>query len=86
MQNGGTPQTMTIYVDCLAVPTDATGVLGVNDSSDEWAVDLKVPPVDGYVGQDWPETCRDWTVPVDGADYGCDLWLEVTSIGLNCIN
>jgi len=59
----------------------ALGVLGAGDLSDEWAVDLKVPPVEGYIGQDWPETCADWTVPTDGADYGCDLWVEVTCIG-----
>ena len=48
------------------------------DTKDCWTIDLKVPPVDGYVGQDWPDSCRGWTVPIDGADYGCDLWIEVT--------
>ena len=48
------------------------------DTSDCWKVDLKVPPVTGSVGQDWPASCADYTVPTDGADYGCDLWVEVT--------
>jgi len=61
--------------------TNAWGVLGSSDLDDDWTVDLKVPPVEGYIGQDWPGTCSQWTVPVDGADYGCDLWLEVTCIG-----
>jgi len=47
------------------------------DAKDCWTIDLKVPPVDGYVAQDWPDSCRQWVVPVDGADYGCDLWIEV---------
>ena len=49
------------------------------DVSDTWTIDLKVPPIEGYVGQDWPDSCRDWTVPAE-ADYGCDLWIEVTGI------
>jgi hypothetical protein len=48
------------------------------DILDLWKVDLKVPPVDGYVGQDWPEGCP--TVPENDVDYGCDLWIEVTGI------
>ena len=51
-----------------------------NDEVDTWTVDLKVPPVAGTVGQDWPANCAAWTVPVDGTDYGCDLWIEVTGI------
>lgn len=60
--------------------SDATGILDRNDLSDLWIIDLKVPPVEGYVGQDWPETCDGWTVPTDSEDYGCDLWIEVTGI------
>ena len=48
------------------------------DTSDIWIVDLKVPPVKGYVGQDWPAGCP--TVSEDSQDYGCDLWVEVTGI------
>ena len=60
---------------------DARGVLTrINDISDTWTVDLKVPPVSGYVGQDWPASCVDWTIPEDSQDYGCDLWIEVTGI------
>ena len=64
----------------LPSPINATGNLDkdTGDTSDTWIVDLKVPPVEGYVGQDWPETCADWTVPHNGLTYGCDLWIEVT--------
>lgn len=60
----------------------ATGRLAKSegDTSDTWTVDLKVPPVYGTIGQDWPASCAEWTVPVDGTDYGCDLWIEVTDI------
>jgi hypothetical protein len=40
---------------------------------------LKVPPVKGFVGQDWPAGCP--TVPTNDVDLGCDLWIEVTGIG-----
>jgi len=65
-----------------AVVGPATGrlVKSEGDTSDTWVVDLKVPPVAGTIGQDWPESCREWTVLVDGTDYGCDLWVEVTDI------
>ena len=49
------------------------------DIEDCWKVDLKVPPVDGYVGQDWLPSCDDWVVPTNAVTYGCDLWIEVTS-------
>ena len=61
-------------------PSPAVGSLGGEDISDEWKVDLKVPPVVGSIGQDWPVSCKDWTVANDGQDYGCDLWIEVTNI------
>ncbi|KPJ55006.1 hypothetical protein AMJ47_03035 [Parcubacteria bacterium DG_72] len=75
---------------CCVVPTThvATGQLvkchpdhvicATGDLIDCWNVDLKVPPVAGSVGQDWPESCSTYTVPEDGAVYGCDLWIEVT--------
>ena len=52
--------------------------LATDDRSDNWTVDLKVPPVDGYVGQEWPNGCP--VVEEDSQDYGCDLWIEVTDI------
>jgi len=59
----------------------AVGMLTiVGNLADEWIVDLKVPPVDGFIGQDWPASCADWTVEKDSQDYGCDLWIEVTNI------
>ncbi|MBZ9572905.1 hypothetical protein KJA17_01845 [Patescibacteria group bacterium] len=59
----------------------ATGYLEkLIDEVDDWTVDLKVPPIAGYVGQDWPVSCADWVLPEDDQDYGCDLWVEVTNI------
>jgi len=61
-------------------PDTALGQLTkTSDEADKWIIDLNVPPVDGSIGQDWPESCADWTVPEE-ADYGCDLWIEVTGI------
>jgi hypothetical protein len=62
-------------------PADASGKLmqSTGDNSDLWILDLKVPPVAGYVGQDWPSPCwEDLVVEADEEDYGCDLWIEVT--------
>ncbi len=61
-------------------PNQASGHLSKNeqDINDIWLVDLKVPPVKGFVGQDWPAGCP--TVLEDSKDYGCDLWVEVTGI------
>lgn len=50
----------------------------VRDILDTWTIDLKVPPVKGYVGQDWPASCMSYVVEEDSEDYGCDLWIEVT--------
>ena len=73
---------------CLGINderVDASGILSKvgDDFFDTWTVDLKVPPVSGYVGQEWPESCADWTIPEDSQDYGCDLWIEVTGIDEN---
>lgn len=68
-------------------PNQATGRLSKNkqDIDDAWVVDLKVPPIKGFVGQDWPASCP--TLLDDSKDYGCDLWVEVTGISekLSCI-
>ncbi|MFC1629653.1 VWA domain-containing protein [Patescibacteria group bacterium] len=75
---------------CETVTADATGYLSkaVDDLVDAWIVDLKVPPVEGYVGQDWPESCP--IVETNDQDYGCDLWIEVNGIslpgGLGCLD
>lgn len=68
---------------CIAVNTtrpEASGVLGGADVSDTWVVDLKVPPISGFVAQDWPASCAGWMVEENEADYGCDLWVEVTGV------
>jgi hypothetical protein len=61
-------------------PAIASGILNklAENTTDGWKVDLKVPPVTGNVGQDWPVSCASYVVPTNGADYGCDLWIEVT--------
>ena len=60
-------------------PDIASGYLSKlqNDTEDLWVIDLKVPPISGYVGSDWPAGC-----PVVAAEdyYGCDLWVEITSV------
>ncbi len=70
------------YCDTERSLDHARGVLAKSDQDifDEWIVDLKVPPVDGYVGQDWPADCP--VVSQNDKDYGCDLWIEVTNISL----
>jgi len=50
------------------------------DITDTWVVDLKVPPVKGFIGQDWPRSCP--FVEKDSQSYGCELWIEVTGISL----
>ncbi len=67
---------------CAEPTAEAAGKLqkSAQDISDVWTVDLKVPPIAGTVGADWPASCATYTVPTDGADYGCDLWVEVTGI------
>lgn len=59
-------------------PGEASGHLEKpGDTSDKWAIDLRVPPVQDYVGQDWPTDCP--TIPEE-AKYGCDIWIEVTGV------
>jgi hypothetical protein len=67
-------------------PLTASGILSkkAQDIFDVWNVDLKVPPVAGFVGQDWPQGCP--VVDEDSQDYGCDLWIEVTNISENGIS
>lgn len=77
------PLIATGKLDKTILPGSAEPV----DISDTWLVDFKVPPVTGYVGQDWPESCQTWVVSKDSQDYGCDLWIEVTGIyGAICGN
>lgn len=68
---------------CQTPGADATGRLakGAGDTSDAWLVDLKVPPVAGTVGQDWPNGCP--VLDANDKTYGCDLWIEVTGISAN---
>ncbi len=74
------PATTSTPAYCITPGPDATGHLSkiAGDPTDLWVVDLKVPPVAGTVGQDWPDGCP--TVVQNNQDYGCDLWIEVTGI------
>ena len=67
---------------CEPTIINASGKLakGEKDIMDTWIVDLKVPPVKGFIGQDWPKTCP--FVEQDSQNYGCELWIEVTGISL----
>jgi len=78
-QEGGVGMCTPPDKPCCITPQEAFGTLAKseNDTEDRWVVDLKVPPVEGYVGQDWPEDCP---VIDTEADFGCDLWVEVKDI------
>lgn len=73
----GTPPTCNMSQPQAIGRLDKRNAGGMDDS-DVWVIDLKVPPVAGYVGQDWPAGCP--TVAENDKDYGCDLWIEVTDI------
>ena len=79
----GVPSYYDVCTGCAeSVPDIAYGYLDKEngqhgDIVDGWTVDFKVPPISGYVGQDWPTSCSDWVVEEDEMDYGCDLWIEV---------
>lgn len=75
---------MIVYGDVYDFVVGPQGRLSKidQDISDTWTVDLKVPPIKGYIGQDWPESCAGWVVDQNDIDYGCDLWVEVTEISL----
>ena len=72
----------TTPAHCIKPGPDATGRLSKieNDLLDLWTIDLKAPPFDGYVGQDWPAGCPVLGGDPDGQDFGCDLWIEITEI------
>lgn len=64
---------------------------GVNDVSDTWNIDLKVPCFRDSCAQDWDEFVNEFNPEADPEAYkadpelehqvfGCDLWLEVTAI------
>ncbi len=74
--------------------TEVSGILSkiIEDISDTWNIDLRVPCFTGECAQDWasfvltesgdPETNSDDYVlnPVVSHTYGCDLWIEVTGL------
>lgn len=61
------------------------------DESDTWNIDLKVPCFGGHCAQDWADFVHEFAPGANPNDYiqpanleheifGCDLWLEVTSL------
>jgi hypothetical protein len=51
-----------------------------DNKTDIWVLDLDVPCFEGMCAQDW--TYQGWELPaeLEGTDFGCDLWVEVTDI------
>lgn len=74
------PASATAPAHCEQPASDAAGHLTKQgkDTVDDWILDLKVPPISGTVGQDWPQGCP--VVESNDITYGCDLWIEVTGI------
>lgn len=64
---------------CELSVTQAGGELiqSEGDIEDRWIVDLKVPPIYGSVGLEWPSNCP--TIPAED-DYGCDLYIQVNGV------
>lgn len=70
----------------------ATGTINKDfDLVDNWTIDLAVPCFEGHCAQDWDEFVAshnseanpdDYILPfeLEGKDFGCDLWVEVTDI------
>ena len=69
---------------CQTSSTQAVGILSksATDTLDTWIIDLKVPPIQGFVGQDWPDSCvaSAFIVNTNEATYGCDLWVKTTEV------
>ena len=62
----------------------ATGHLAVavNDTLDDWKVDLEVPCFQGTCSQSYNPAVFGLPLPEDleSQDFGCDLWIDVTNI------
>ena len=50
------------------------------DTSDTWTIDLDVPCFDGQCAQDWGHPGYELPAQLNGEEFGCDLWIEVTGI------
>lgn len=50
------------------------------DPSDEWTIDLDVPCFKGECAQDWRHLGWEPPAELNGATFGCDLWVEATEI------
>ena len=70
----------------------ATGSINkYSDQIDKWIIDLAVPCFSGMCSQDWPQFVASHNPDADpkqyeldpaleGKEFGCDLWIEVTGI------
>ena len=83
-------------VDWTIEDSDITAVAGrlaksQNDETDSWTIDLKVPCFEGHCAQDWVDYVtginpdanpEEFVQPManEHAEFGCDLWIEVTEI------
>jgi hypothetical protein len=80
--------------DLLSVNTGGLLSVPAGDLSDTWNIDLRAPCFTGQCDQNWADFVHAenpnadpaaYTADpaLDGATFGCDLWLEVTGIDGN---
>lgn len=63
-------------IDPGETDTESSASIGPGDLSDDWEVELEVPPIKDYVGQEFKKT------PVDKEDeYGCDIAIHIKEEG-----
>lgn len=85
------PNNPSSYAHGKLVKFDANGTTIGNDDSDTWTVDFAVPCFRGQCAQDWPTFVHSQNPNADplayeadpanhGKVFGCDLWVEVTSV------
>lgn len=94
LNDNGTPQDPTDDFYEI-VYLDTTGYLSkiVQDTDDNWVIDLAVPCFGGYCAQDWAAFVNSINPDADPDQYtqdisnehkvfGCDLWFEVSGVSL----
>lgn len=80
------------WTPTTTIATQVTGRLGksVQDTADNWKIDLRVPCFAGHCAQDWDKFVLENNPDVNPSDYvqptenehkifGCDIWIEVAS-------
>ncbi len=82
---------LTQYAYGKLVKFNPNGTTIGNDPADTWTIDMAVPCYKGMCAQDWPAFVHSHNPSADpavymadpvgqGQTFGCDLWVEVTSI------